>query len=198
MPALGTVDALQPIAAAPPNLRDEMCGRNRKRPAAEESDDDETVQAGTDVDPSSAYAVTMQNLRGRPATGPVLGPYAILTPPIPVYIGAPRPGSDAATQIAVARPADRKGRKRKQPDTAIAAAPKVDAKPEEAKPATANASAGFSLTPLLNKLGTASFAPASAESKPAPAPEAAPAPAAKPKKTAAKPAAKQAGKPAKQ
>jgi D-alanyl-D-alanine carboxypeptidase len=200
MPALGTVDALQPIAAAPPNLRDEMCGRNRKRPAAEESDDEEAVQAGTDVDPSSAYAVTMQNLRGRPATGPVLGPYAMLTPPIPVYIGAPRPGSDAAVQIA-ARPADRKGRKKKQPDTAIAAAPSpAAAKPEEAKPATANASAGFSLTPLLNKLGTSSFAPASAESKPAPAPEAAPgkkeaAPAAKPKKTAAKPAAKQAAKP---
>ncbi|MEA2877733.1 MAG: D-alanyl-D-alanine carboxypeptidase [Hyphomicrobiales bacterium] len=194
MPALGTVDALQPIAAAPPNLRDEMCGRHRKRPAAEESDDEETVQANSGVDPSSAYAVTMQSLRGRAAAGPVLGPYAMLTPPVPVYIGAPRPGSDAAVQIA-ARPADRKARKRKQPDTAIAAAPKVDAKPEEAKPATANASAGFSLTPLLNKLGTSSFAPASAESKPAPAPEAT-APAAKPKKT--KPAAKQAAKPAKQ
>jgi D-alanyl-D-alanine carboxypeptidase len=192
MPALGTVDALQPIAAAPPNLRDEMCGRNRKRPAAED-DDEETVQANTDVDPSSAYAVTMQSLRGRAATGPILGPYAMLTPPVPVYIGAPRPGSDAAVQIA-ARPADRKGRKKKQPDTAVAAAPPPAAKPEEVKPATANASAGFSLTPLLNKLGTSSFAPASAESKPVPAPEAAPAKkeAAKPKKT--KPA-KQAAKP---
>ncbi len=203
MPALGTVDALQPIAAAPPNLRDEMCGRHRKRPAAEESDDEETVQANSGVDPSSAYAVTMQSLRGRAATGPLLGPYAMLTPPMPVYIGAPRPGSDAAVQIA-ARPADRKGRKKKQPDTAIASAPSpAAAKPEEAKPATANASAGFSLTPLLNKLGTSSFTPASAESKPVPAPEAAPAkkeaaPAAKPKKTAAKPAAKQAAKPAKQ
>jgi D-alanyl-D-alanine carboxypeptidase len=197
MPALGIVDALQPIAAAPPNLRDEMCGRNRKRPAAED-DDEETVQANSDVDPSSAYAVTMQSLRGRAATGPLLGPYAMLTPPMPVYVGPPRPGSDAAVQIA-ARPADRKGRKKKQPDTAIAAAPSpAAAKPEEAKPATANASAGFSLTPLLNKLGTSSFAPASAESKPVPAPEAAPAkkeatPAAKPKKT--KPAAKQAAKP---
>jgi D-alanyl-D-alanine carboxypeptidase len=198
MPALGTVDALQPIAAAPPNLRDEMCGRNRKRPAAEESDDDETVQAGTDVDPSSAYAVTMQNLRGRPATGPLLGPYAMLTPPMPVYIGAPRPGSDAATQIAVARPA--RSIRKKQPTTAIAvapaAAPKVDA-----KPATVNASAGgFNLTPSIKLPGIGSFTPASAESKPAPAPEAAPAkkeaaPAAKPKKTAAKPAAKQAAKP---
>ena len=41
MPSLGSVDALQPIAAAPPNLRDEMCGKHRKRPAAEEADDEE-------------------------------------------------------------------------------------------------------------------------------------------------------------
>src|SRR5436305_8557368 len=36
-PALGTVDNLAPIDASPPNLRDEMCGGKRKRPA---SDDD--------------------------------------------------------------------------------------------------------------------------------------------------------------
>ena len=31
-PALGTVDALTPIDATPPNLKDEMCGPHRKRP----------------------------------------------------------------------------------------------------------------------------------------------------------------------
>ncbi len=31
-PSLGTVDALAPIDASPPNLKDEMCGRHRKRP----------------------------------------------------------------------------------------------------------------------------------------------------------------------
>src|SRR5215218_338687 len=66
MPSLGTVDALQAVAAAPPNLRDEMCGKHRKRPAAEESDDEEATQANSGVDPSSAYAVTMQSLRGKP------------------------------------------------------------------------------------------------------------------------------------
>ena len=39
-PSLGTVDSLQPINAAPPNLRDEMCGPHRKRPAAEDADDE--------------------------------------------------------------------------------------------------------------------------------------------------------------
>jgi D-alanyl-D-alanine carboxypeptidase len=39
-PSLGTVDRLQPVNATPPDLRDEMCGKHRKRPAAEEADDD--------------------------------------------------------------------------------------------------------------------------------------------------------------
>ena len=34
-PSLGTVDALTPIAAAPPNLREDFCGPNRKKPASE-------------------------------------------------------------------------------------------------------------------------------------------------------------------
>jgi D-alanyl-D-alanine carboxypeptidase len=39
-PSLGSVNSLQPINTAPPDLRDEMCGPHRKRPAAEEADDD--------------------------------------------------------------------------------------------------------------------------------------------------------------
>ena len=38
-PALGTVDNLVPIDASPPNLRDEMCGGKRKRPASDEDED---------------------------------------------------------------------------------------------------------------------------------------------------------------
>src|SRR3954465_12679601 len=38
-PALGTVDNLAPIDATPPNLRDEMCGGKRKRPASDEDED---------------------------------------------------------------------------------------------------------------------------------------------------------------
>jgi D-alanyl-D-alanine carboxypeptidase len=185
MPSLGTVDALQPIAAAPPNLRDEMCGKHRKRPAAED-DDEETVQAGSDVDPSSAYAVTMQSLRGKPATGPLLGPMQAFVP-IPVFVGPPKPGSDAATQIA-ARPAHKK-------KPATAAAP---AEPKPAgKPATANASAGFSLTPSIKQHGAGTFAPASAETKPIMAPERGTRPdsEAKPKKKAAKPKADAKAKP---
>src|SRR5205085_4808962 len=153
----------QPIAAAPPNLRDEMCGGHRKRPAAEEADDEESVQANSGVDPSSAYAVTMQSLRGKPATGPLLGPMAAFVP-IPVFVGPPKPGSEAAVQI-VARPS------KKKPATATAAVTPADPK-NDTKPATVNASAGgFSLTPSIKLPGTGTFAPASAETKPIIAPE---------------------------
>src|SRR5438876_4282385 len=38
-PSLGTVEALQPISAEPPNLREEMCGGHRKRQATEDEDE---------------------------------------------------------------------------------------------------------------------------------------------------------------
>ena len=40
-PSLGSVEQLQPVNVAPPDLRDEMCGPHRKRPAAETADDDD-------------------------------------------------------------------------------------------------------------------------------------------------------------
>src|SRR5262249_38247044 len=39
MPSLGTVETVQPIAEPPPNLREEMCGGHRKRPATEDEDE---------------------------------------------------------------------------------------------------------------------------------------------------------------
>src|ERR1700730_12844046 len=38
-PSLGTVDYLAPIDASPPNLRDEMCGGKRHKPASDEDED---------------------------------------------------------------------------------------------------------------------------------------------------------------
>src|SRR5256886_13565989 len=74
MPSLGAVDALQPIAAPPPNLRDERSGKHSKRPASEEEDDEEGTQASnSDVDQSSAFAMTTNSLRDRTVRGPILG-----------------------------------------------------------------------------------------------------------------------------
>src|SRR5262245_50476519 len=38
-PTLGTVESLTPVNAEPPNLRDDMCGKHRKRQATEDEDD---------------------------------------------------------------------------------------------------------------------------------------------------------------
>ncbi len=51
-----------------------MCGKGRKRPAQEEEDEDDPVQASSDVDQSSAFAMTANSLRERKVHGPILGP----------------------------------------------------------------------------------------------------------------------------
>ena len=45
-PSLGTVDNLVPIDASPPNLRDEMCGGKRHKPASDEDEDTVASNAG--------------------------------------------------------------------------------------------------------------------------------------------------------
>ena len=39
-PSLGTVDALAPVDAQPPNLREEMCGGHRRKPPSEENEEE--------------------------------------------------------------------------------------------------------------------------------------------------------------
>jgi D-alanyl-D-alanine carboxypeptidase len=177
MPTLGSVDALQPIAAAPPNLREEMCGKGRRRPAAEEADDDETQQTNSDVDASSAFATTLQNLNGRAKTGPVLGDYVMTAAPIPVWVGANRKAGDDTAVASI-----RRGKKKKAAETDVAAkegsGTKTAAKPKLSPkdlPATVNAAT------------TGTFRPASAKTTPAAAPPQKDAEAPAKKKTAAKP-----------
>src|SRR4030081_1042789 len=52
-PSLGTVDNLVPIDASPPNLRDEMCGGKRKRPASDEDEDTTVASNGSNGGASS-------------------------------------------------------------------------------------------------------------------------------------------------
>jgi D-alanyl-D-alanine carboxypeptidase len=59
-PSLGTVDALQPVNADPPNLREEMCGKGRKRAATEDEDDSAAL---ANISSGSAYAVFLSSLR---------------------------------------------------------------------------------------------------------------------------------------
>jgi D-alanyl-D-alanine carboxypeptidase len=90
MPTLGTVDTLQPVNAAPPNLRDDMCGAHRKRQATE--DEDDVVAANTA--PDSPYAVFLSSLRPPKTKGASLLNDGNMGEPVLVYTGTkpPAPG----------------------------------------------------------------------------------------------------------
>jgi D-alanyl-D-alanine carboxypeptidase len=137
-PSLGTVDNLVPIDASPPNLRDEMCGGKRKRPA---SDEDEDVVASAGGSSSAASGESGATFFAAGLQPPMPKPSELLaqapapSEPIPVYTGPTRTG--VALVAAVAADADRdavkphgKGKKSrvaaKKPDAA--AEPKSDAK----------------------------------------------------------------------
>jgi D-alanyl-D-alanine carboxypeptidase len=95
MPPLGTVESVQPIAAAPPNLRDEMCGGHRKRPASEDEDD----LAVASNNPETPYAVFLASLRpGKKGAAPLQE--VKMGEPVLVYTGTkpPAPGAQASTE----------------------------------------------------------------------------------------------------
>jgi D-alanyl-D-alanine carboxypeptidase len=93
MQPFSTVESVQPIAAAPPNLRDEMCGGHRKRPASEDEDD-----FVANNNPESPYAVFLASLHPGKAKG--TAPLQEKGEPVLVYTGTkpPAPGSQASTE----------------------------------------------------------------------------------------------------
>jgi D-alanyl-D-alanine carboxypeptidase len=91
-PSHGTVDGLQPVNATPPNLRDEICGKHRKRPAAE-NEDDSLANLPTD----SAYAVFLSSLRAPNGKGAPLLQERQLGEPVLVFTGAKPPPTPPLT-----------------------------------------------------------------------------------------------------
>jgi D-alanyl-D-alanine carboxypeptidase len=86
-PSLGTVDALVPIAAAPPNLKEDMCGKHRSRPAAEEEDSDDAVAANGEHEGSF---IMLSSLRAPGKPFSLAGLPLNTAPPIEVYAGPVR------------------------------------------------------------------------------------------------------------
>jgi D-alanyl-D-alanine carboxypeptidase len=81
-PSLGTVDALAPIDAQPPNLRDEMCGGHRRKPPSEDNDEEQQATG----DNGSAQGFLLSALR--PPNGKfVLGPPVETEAPVRVFTG---------------------------------------------------------------------------------------------------------------
>jgi D-alanyl-D-alanine carboxypeptidase len=92
MPSLGTVETVQPVNAAPPNLREDMCGGHRKRPATEDEDDIAPANSG----PESPYGVFLSSLRPAKTKGALLSD-GNMGEPVLVYTGTrpPAPGSSS-------------------------------------------------------------------------------------------------------
>ena len=127
-PSLGTVDNLVPIDASPPNLRDEMCGGKRKRPASDEDDGDRCQQrrrrrqAARASRPSSPPACS-RRCQSRPSCWPQA---PAPSEPIPVYTGPTSTGAALIAAVAAdteAQAVKPRGRKKtrvaaKKPDAA--------------------------------------------------------------------------------
>jgi D-alanyl-D-alanine carboxypeptidase len=98
-PSLGSVDSLQPINVAPPDLRDAMCGSHRKRPAAEDADEDSpTGETGSDT-PKSFLLSSLPPGQEKPSSLLSARPAAVH--PIVVHAGPPK--KPAETQFAAVR-----------------------------------------------------------------------------------------------
>jgi D-alanyl-D-alanine carboxypeptidase len=127
-PSLGTVDSLQPINAAPPDLRDEMCGPHRKRPAAEDADDDgEASSFMSSLPPSAGKASAL--LKEKPDTAQAIA----------VFIGAAKNAAEA--QFASARAKLQKLAKGKKADPKVVPATQAAAPAQAATDAKATTAA---------------------------------------------------------
>jgi D-alanyl-D-alanine carboxypeptidase len=124
-PSLGTVDQLKPIDAAPPNLRDEMCGGHRRKPPSEDNDEEGETASGDGNPNYQLSALKPANEKFVLSSTPIISPE-----PIVVFTG-PRTHPDTIEQTATA--AAKKAHKKK---TAKAKAePGDDKKAETHKPA---------------------------------------------------------------
>ena len=112
-PSLGTVDALAPIDAQPPNLREEMCGGHRRKPPSEDNNEEEEL-ANTSAtnaasgDNNSAQAFVLPSLKSS-AGKFVLGPPVDTEPPVVVFTGPPD-HPDAVKQVASTPVKKKKGK----------------------------------------------------------------------------------------
>ena len=213
-PSLGTVDNLVPVDASPPNLRDEMCGGHRKRPA---SDDDDALIAANGGASGSASAtggeaqVTFFTAGLQPPlmkASELMAQAPAAAEPVLVYTGPTRTGTALIAAVAAdadqqttPKPRGKKSRVAKKPDASDkpkdagkdstkdtkTAAAKPDAKPTGAKN-TDKSDAKTAAKPAAPKHAAAAKHDAAAKPSEKPAASVDPKPA-KPK-AATKPAAK--------
>jgi D-alanyl-D-alanine carboxypeptidase len=128
LPSLGTVDALQPINAAPPDLHEQICGPHHKRPRGENEDDDTVAAGGADGDTQRAFMLSdlKGSTRGSLLTG---NPLVAAVPPIVVFTGAKKPSGNGEAEANAALPKPQKKHAKKTDK------PKADAKADKTEAA---------------------------------------------------------------
>ena len=145
-PALGTVDNLAPIDAMPPNLRDEVCGAKRKRPASDESPEDLMASEQNAGNATMSFFSGIQTPSLRPVD--MLAAAPAPTEPVVVYTGPRKSGAaliaavEADTQKQAPKPRSKKQHaatdKSAKPAASAAADTKVGTKPDGRKSVTIN------------------------------------------------------------
>ncbi len=182
-PSLGTVDNLVPIDATPPNLREEMCGGKRKRPASDE-DEDTIASAGSSPNfgegAATFFAAGMQASMPKPSEMLAQAPAA--SEPIPVYTGPTKTG--AALIAAVAADSEKLQPAKRGKHTRVAAR-----KPDAAADAKKGDAKSESKQAAAKPVRHANAKPDAAAAKPAAADKPADKPAATAKPATAKPKA---------
>jgi D-alanyl-D-alanine carboxypeptidase len=131
-PSLGSVEQLKPIDAAPPNLREEMCGGHRRKPASEENDEDDSQASTGDSNGERNYQLSALKPQNEKV---VLGEPLISPEPVIVFTG-PRDNPDKIDQTPL--PAKKPAKKKiaKKP-AASAGETGSDTKPAAKQPAAA-------------------------------------------------------------
>ncbi len=152
-PSLGSVDALAPIEASPPNLHDEVCGGHRKRPPAEDEAEEEAVN--TDV--NSPFSALLSSLRApTPKGAALLSDYGPVTP-IVVYTGPTRTPAELAKLNARETAHHRK----KKAGARSAVAKSADEKAKDGKEKAADQKATNKKAATEMKAGARSWTPTS-------------------------------------
>ena len=126
LPSLGTVDGLQPINAAPPDLHDEICNHHRRRPAAEDEEDDAAAPNNGDIDSQRAFMLS--DLKGSTHGSALTGNPLADVPPMVVYTGAQRPTGSGEAEADAALLKSNKKKAKHGPKTAKAKNDKTDKK----------------------------------------------------------------------
>ena len=161
-PSLGTVDALQPVNLAPPDLHEEVCGKNRHR--GETAEEEPPSTADPDRSGLNALLPPFGTSAGKPAI-PVLGPPVPSMAPIVVFVGPPKKPGNPEMAVAKGEPRPAHRKKSTKPALAAKSTTPSPAPAHRKKPAPASAAAP-----------PASAPPASAPTRATPVPAASPSP----------------------